>query len=251
MRTLVRHRHQLVQMACQHIQHMQKALTQMNFQIQHVISDMTGVTGTAIIDAILAGERDPGKLAELRHGRIKADDDTLRKSLQGDWRAEHLFTLRQSREMYDAYRKQIEACDQELIQYLGDLEPKVDVVEKPLAEPSGPSRKRRTKRTGDYRFDARQQAYRLYGVDVTRIPGLDGMALSLFSELGSNLAIKFPNSGSSLSFGPGVVVVFDLFGDQRIKDDGDLVSGGGNACFRAHFGFHATQQVAQWGSTSV
>jgi len=199
-RTLVRHRHEMVQMACQHIQHMQKALTQMNFQVQHVIDDITGVTGTAILDAILAGERDPGKLAKLRHGRIKADEDTLRKSLEGDWRAEHLFTLRQSREMYDAYRKQIEACDQELIQYLGDFEAKVDVVEKPLPKPSGPSRKRRTKRTGDYRFDARQQAYRLYGVDVTRIPGIDGMALSLFSELGSNLTIKFPNSGEFSSW---------------------------------------------------
>src|ERR1017187_1010561 len=101
-RTLLRHRREMVQMACQHIQHIQKALTQMNFQVQHVIDDMTGVTGTAIVDAILAGERDPAKLAKLRHGRIRADEATLRKSLEGDWREEHLFTLRQSRQMYDA-----------------------------------------------------------------------------------------------------------------------------------------------------
>ncbi len=128
------------------------------------------------------------------YGRIRADEATLRKSLQGDWREEHLFTLRQSRQMYDAYREQIEACDKELAQRLGDFEAKVDVAEKPLPKLTGPSRKRRTKRTGDFRFDTRQQAYRLFGVDVTRIPGLDGMAVSLFSELGSNLAIKFPNS---------------------------------------------------------
>jgi len=102
--------------------------------------------------------------------------------------------------MYDAYRKQIEACDQELVKYLGDFEAKVDVVEKPLPKRGGPSRKRRAKRTGDYRFDVRQEAYRLWGVDVTRIPGLDGMALSLFSELGSNLTVKFPNSGEFSSW---------------------------------------------------
>ena len=199
-RTLLRHRREMVQMACQHIQHMQKALTQMNFQVQHVIDDMTGVTGTAIVDAILAGERDPAKLAKLRHGRIRADEATLRKSLEGDWREEHLFTLRQSRQMYDAYREQIEACDKELAKRLGDFEAKVDVAEKPLPKLTGPSRKRRTKRTGDFRFDTRQEAYRLFGVDVTRIPGLDGMAVSLFSELGRDLAVKFPTSGEFASW---------------------------------------------------
>ena len=199
-RTLLRHRHEMVPMACQHIQHRQKALTQMNVQVQHVIDDMTGVTGTAIVDAILAGERDPAELAKLRHGRIRADEATLRKSLEGDWREEHLFTLRQSRQRYDAYREQIEACDKERAKRLGDFEAKVDVAEKPLPKCSGPSRKRRTKRTGDFRFDVPQEAYRLFGVDVTRIPGLDGMALSLFSELGRDLAAKFPNSGEFSSW---------------------------------------------------
>lgn len=199
-RTMLRHRHEMVQMACQHIQHMQKALTQMNFQVQHVIDDMTGVTGTAIVDAILAGERDPAKLAKLRHGRIRADEATLRKSLEGDWREEHLFTLRQSRHMYDAYREQIEACDQELAKRLGDFEAKVDITEKPLPKRTGPSRKRRTKRTGDFRFDVRQEAYRLFGIDVTRMPGLEGMALSLFSEVGRDLAARFPNCGAFSSW---------------------------------------------------
>lgn len=199
-RSLLRHRAGLVQMACQHIQHMQKALTQMNFQVQHVIDDMTGVTGTAIVDAILAGERDPAQLAKLRHGRIRADEATLRKSLEGDWREEHLFTLRQSRQMYDAYRKQIEECDREIVKYLGEFEAAVDVVEKPLPPRSGPSRKRRNKRTGDFRFDPRQEAYRLFGVDVTRIPGLEGMAIGLFSELGRDLAKNFPSSGEFASW---------------------------------------------------
>jgi transposase len=128
-RTLMRHRGELIQMATQHVQHMQKALTQMNFQIQHVISDITGVTGMAILDAILTGERDVGKLAKLRQAGIKADEETIRKSLQGDWRQEHLFTLRQSRYMYAIYRQQIEDCDREIAMRVGEFEPKVDILE--------------------------------------------------------------------------------------------------------------------------
>ena len=99
-RSILRHRDSLVQMASVHIQHMQKALDQMNLQLHHVISDITGVTGTEIIDAILLGERDPHKLAELRDGRIKATAETIAKALVGDYRREHLFTLRQSRAAY-------------------------------------------------------------------------------------------------------------------------------------------------------
>ena len=107
MRTLLRHRNELLQAAAQHVQHMHKALTQMNLQIHHVISDITGVTGLAIVDAILAGERDATELSKLRHSRIKADQETIRKSLVGNWRLEHLFTLRQSRELYRTYQQRI------------------------------------------------------------------------------------------------------------------------------------------------
>ena len=88
-RSLMRHRNDLVDMASQHVQHMQKALTQMNVQFQHVISDITGLTGLAILDAIVAGERDPAVLAKLRDPRIKAPEETIRKSLEGTWRSEH------------------------------------------------------------------------------------------------------------------------------------------------------------------
>jgi hypothetical protein len=97
-RTLLRHRSELVQAASQHVQHMHKSLTQMNLQIHHVISDITGVTGLAIVDAIVAGQRDAGELAKLRDPHIKADAETIRRSLVGNWRLEHLFTLQQSRE---------------------------------------------------------------------------------------------------------------------------------------------------------
>src|SRR5437667_12842716 len=99
-----------VQCASQHVQHMHKALTQMNVQIQHVISDITGRTGLAIVEAILAGQRDPAELAKLRDSRIRASDDTIRKSLVGNWRKEHLFTLKQSLQLYRTYQQQMVEC---------------------------------------------------------------------------------------------------------------------------------------------
>jgi hypothetical protein len=125
-------------MASQHIQHMHKALTQMNLQLHHVISDLTGVTGLAIVDAILAGERNAVKLAQFRDARIKADEETIRKSLVGNWRAEHLFTLKQSREIFRHYQQQIVACDQEIEGLLGEFDPRVDPDKRPLP----PDRKR-------------------------------------------------------------------------------------------------------------
>jgi transposase len=194
MRTLLRYRNELVQMAAQHVQHMQKALTQMNLQIHHVISDITGLTGLTIVDAILAGERDPVKLADLRHPSIQADEETIRKSLEGDWREEHLFTLHQSRQMYTHYRNSIEACDQKIAKLLGKFEPQVDIEKQPLRPNRGPSRKRRTKRTGDFHFEVRTEAYKLYGVDVTQIPGVDGVAIPIFSEVGRDLTTQFPTA---------------------------------------------------------
>jgi transposase len=193
-RTLLRHRNELVQMAAQHVQHMQKALTQMNLQIHHVISDITGLTGLTIVDAILAGERDPVKLADLRHPSIQADEETIRKSLEGDWREEHLFTLHQSRQMSTHYRNNIEACDQTISKLLGKFEPQVDIEKQPLHPNRGPSRKRRTKRTGDFGFEVRTEAYKLYGVDVTQIPGVDGVAIPIFSEIGRDLTAQFPTA---------------------------------------------------------
>lgn len=99
-RSVWRHRDNLIQLATVHLQHMQKALDQMNLQIHHVISDLAGTTGLAIVDAILAGERDLAKLAKLRDGRIRASEETIMKSLVGDYREEHLFVLRQSLESY-------------------------------------------------------------------------------------------------------------------------------------------------------
>src|ERR1700693_3327495 len=125
-RSLMRHRNDLVQMTNQHIQHIHKALTQMNVQIHHVIDDITGVTGLAIVDAIVDGQRNPLELAKLRDPRIKASEETIVKSLQGTWRLEHLFTLKQSRQMYRHYQDQIAACDEEIEKLLVAFQPRVD-----------------------------------------------------------------------------------------------------------------------------
>jgi len=200
-RAVMRHRGELVVMAAQHIQHMQKSLTQMNVQIHHVINDITGLTGLAIIDAILSGERDPATLAEWRHYRIKADRETIRKSLEGNWRREHLFTLRQSREAYGHYQKQIEQCDAEIADLLKEIEPHTDPAEKPLP-PDGKKRRSRNRRNGKASgdsFDMRTELYRRFGVDVLQIPGLEQSGLALLTELGPDLS-RFPTVGDFISW---------------------------------------------------
>ncbi len=150
---------------------MQKALTQMNLQIHHVINDITGLTGLAIIDAILAGERDPATLAGLRHYRIQADEETVRKSIVGNWRNEHLFALRQSREMYGVYQRQFEQCDAEIVRLLGDIEPRVDPTQKPLPPDTKKRRTRNGRDTEAGGFNLCTEVYKLFGVDVLQIPG--------------------------------------------------------------------------------
>src|SRR5881409_3562770 len=133
----MRHRENLVQMACVHVQHMQKTLDQMNLQIHHVISDITGVTGLAIIDAVLAGERNPHVLAKLRDWRIRASEETIAKSLVGDYRSEHLFTLRQSLkayQQYQQYQQLIAECDRELQDKL-EMLPSKTGAEQPQLQP--------------------------------------------------------------------------------------------------------------------
>src|SRR5947199_10684754 len=112
--SLWRHRDSVIQMADQHVMHMQKSLDQMNLQLHHVLSDITGLSGQRILDAILAGERDPMKLAELCHGRVKSSQDTVAKALEGDYRSEHLFTLKQSQAGYRYYQQQIQEVDRKI-----------------------------------------------------------------------------------------------------------------------------------------
>jgi len=198
-RSLMRHRNDLVEMASQHVQHMQKALTQMNVQFHHAISDITGLTGLAILDAIVAGERDPAVLAKLRDPHIKASEETLRKSLEGNWRPEHILALKQRLLLYRAYRDQINDCDQEIEKRVAAFEAKVDPAEKPMPEDRKQKQRKRKKKSGSPDFDMRTEAYKLFGVDLTQIPGLMMLVLMLFSEVGRDMS-RWPTAAHFVSW---------------------------------------------------
>src|SRR5882762_4304146 len=184
-RSILRHRDGLVQMASSHVQQLQKALDQMNLQLHHVISDITGVTGLAIIEAILAGERNPQTLAKLRDGRIKATESTIAKSLVGDYRREHLFTLGQSLAAYRHYQELISACDREIEQYLETFESKTDPPEGPQSK----SQEGQKTRGGRLGFDLQSHLYRIFGVDLTQVPGVHTLtAQTLLGEIGPDFS---------------------------------------------------------------
>src|ERR1700692_4636977 len=118
MRTYWRQRNDLIRSAARHVQRMQKALTQMNIQLDTVLSEVSGVRGEAIIQAILAGERDPWKLAEFRDKRVKASEEEIARSLEGNWQEDLLFMLKQEQDGYEFCQKQMSECDERLQQYL-------------------------------------------------------------------------------------------------------------------------------------
>lgn len=198
-RSLMRHRNDLVTMASEHIQHMQKALTQMNVQFQHVISDIAGLTGLAILDAIVAGERNPAVLAELRDPRIKASEETIRKSLEGNWRAEHILTLKQRLSLYRTHLELISDCDKEIEKLLAAFEPRVDPDVKPMPEDRKQKQRKRKKKSGDPNFNMRTEAYKLFGVDLTQIPGLMALVFVLFSEIGRDMS-RWPTAAHFVSW---------------------------------------------------
>lgn len=171
-RALLRHRDMLVTYAAAPIQHMQKALMQMNLQLHHSISDLTGKTGLAILDAILAGERDSNMLAQLRDFRIKASAETIAKARVGDWRDEHLFTLRQALAAYRHYQQLITDGDHEIERLLGQFDSQVDPAEAPLLPPTTTHRKPQRNEVRCAHTDLRTELCRILGVDLTPVPGL-------------------------------------------------------------------------------
>jgi transposase len=200
LRSYLRQRAMLVTYASHHIQHLQKALEQMNLKLAHVVSDLTGVTGMAIIRAILAGERDPSALARLRDRRCQNDEATIAKALEGTWRPEHLFALRQAVELVDFYQRQIVACDREIETYLARFDDKSGGHVLPR-EP----RQRKPSRN-EPTFDARTHLYRLTGVDLTRIDGIDAhTGLKVVAEIGLDMT-RWPTEkhfASWLGLSPG------------------------------------------------
>lgn len=198
-RALMRHRSDLVEMASQHVQHIQKALTQMNVQFQHVISDITGLTGLAILDAIIGGERDPAGLAKLRDPHVKASEETIRRSLEGNWCPAQILVLTQRLSLYRSHQKQIDECDKAIEKLLHNFTPMTDPDQKPMPEDRKQKQRKRKKKTGDPNFKMREEAYKLFGVDLTQIPGLMALVLLLFSEVGRDMS-RWPTSAHFVSW---------------------------------------------------
>jgi transposase len=185
LRSFLRYRDELVGARSVQCQHLQKALQQMNVQLHQVLSDVTGVSGLRIIEAILAGERDAKRRAGLADGRVRASQATLIKALRGDYRAEHLFVLQCAFDLHRTYEQKIHACDEQIIAQLAQLPSRVDFKDKPV-----PPRKRGRPRRMDLvaGIDLREELYRCAGVDLTAIEGIGVLtAQVLVSEIGLNM----------------------------------------------------------------
>lgn len=186
LRAYLRQRQMLIRYAGSHIQHMQKALEQMNVKLAEVVSDITGVTGMAIIKAILGGSRDPQALAKLRNAKCKRSEADIARALYGNWREEHLFTLKQAVELYEDHVHLLRECDARIEAHL-----------QTFADKSGgtvlPAKSRRRKRdTNDPAFGVRDALHRMCGHDLTVIEGIDeSTALVILSEIGTDMS-RFP-----------------------------------------------------------
>lgn len=182
-RSLVRHREMLIRYRASHIQHMQKALDLMNLKLTNVLSDITGVTGMQIIRAIVAGEHDPQVLARYRNSQCKHSEADILKSLDGHYKREHLFALKQAVQLYDFYDQQLAECDVELEALYDEFEP----PEEPGTPPPKPNRRKRRK--NQPHFDLAQSLYRMTGVDLTQIDGLDALTVQdILSEIGTDIS---------------------------------------------------------------
>lgn len=186
-RSLIRHRSNLIQHRSSHIHHMQKALHQMNVQLDNVITDITGATGLQIIRSIVSGNRDTASMAKFRDHRCHSTEEDIKKSLEGNYRNEHVFTLKQALELYDFYTQQLLACDDEIQRTYHQMAAKrtgrnelPDTFKKAKKDKNGPS------------YDLQSYLFRTHGVDLTQIDGIGTLtAQVVLSEIGSDLN-RFP-----------------------------------------------------------
>jgi len=183
-RTLWRHRGNLVAEASSAIQRMHKALTEMNVQLGNVLSDLSGVSGMKIIAAILQGKRNRRELAALVEPEVKASQEDIAQSLEGNWREELLFVLRQEVELYHVYQKKIAYCDRELREHLKTFASRVD----PRVQPLGPKPKGKKGSRNAPQFDLRAELYRITGINWTQVNGIDVLtAQTVIAEAGQDL----------------------------------------------------------------
>ena len=189
LRAYVRQRETLLDYKAAHIQHIQKAMMQMNIQLHHVVSDVTGKTGMGIIRAIVHGQHDPDELVKLRDNHCKNSIEVMKAALTGNYKNEHLFSLKQTLELIDIYTEKIEACDRVIESSLKQLHQKDDSPPSTLPKP-----KRKDSSKNAPSFDVRQELFNFIGIDLTQIHGIgSSVALKLIAECGTDMT-KWPTS---------------------------------------------------------
>jgi transposase len=189
LRAYLRQRERLLDTAASQIQHMQKAMTEMNLQLHHVVADITGATGMRIIRAIIAGERNPSTLASMRDKRCHSSVEMIQKALTGHYRAEHLFVLEQAVALYDVYQQKVAACDirvESVLNALGSVRGRQVAA---TTHASGSSKPHRHPTANEPAFDVGRSLHILLGKDLTLIDGVGPyLALKLVSECGDDLS---------------------------------------------------------------
>jgi transposase len=205
LRTYARQRETLVQVANDYVRRMQKALDLMNVQLHKVVSDITGETGMAILRAIVAGTYDPSQLAQNRDHRCKASAEKIAQALNGNYRREHVFLLRQALELYDAHMRQLALCDQQINQTLDALA----AASEPLTTPPPKPRKLQSPKGKQPTFEIRDPLFRISGVDLTQLHAIAPLtALNIIAEIGTDMS-RWPtvkHFTSWLNLAPGTKI---------------------------------------------
>jgi transposase len=213
LRTLVRYRAEVIQHRAPHILHMQRALQQMNIQLERVLSDITGATGQAIIRAIVAGERDPRVLAQFRHPSCKASTEVITKALTGTWSPTLVFVLQQALVLYDVYTAQIAVCDAEILAYVSAMESRGSVA---AVLPDLPATKGDSKTKNAPPPETRSHYARIVGVDLVAIMGLSASSVqTIVSEIGTDMS-RFPTSKQFCAW-LGLVPRNDISGGKVLR----------------------------------
>jgi transposase len=219
LRTLLRHRAQLIEHRAPHILHMQKALLQMNIQLSQVLSDLTGATGQRIIRAIVAGERDLHTLAALRNYRCQKDEEEIALALTGTWREEHLFVLKQALALFDFYTAQLSECDTQIEHAFSIIKPHFEPAPEeagPRCATAPPRRKPHSHSKNAPAVHARAHILRITGVDLVAVHGIsESMAQTILAEIGTNMS-KWPDDKHFCAW-LGLAPTNDISGGKVLK----------------------------------
>lgn len=214
LRALTRHREELIESTSRHVQHIQKSLQQMNIRLDEAVSDIMGKTGLLIIEAILSGVRSPVELAKLRDCRLKANEKEMAKALDGEFRDEHLFVMRQSLDSYKFIFSQIEKCELRIKKSLLELDKKIDVNIHPLPPSTAGSRRSNANQPS---VDIRPCLYGVFGVDLTQCHGFQSSTvLTLLSEVGADMSSW--RTGKHFTSWLGLSVNKEITGGRVVKN---------------------------------